>query len=581
MQAAALKKKYLEFFRSKQHAAIPSASLIPEHDPTVLFTTAGMHPLVPYLMGQPHPRGKRLASVQKCIRTGDIDAVGDAFHLTFFEMLGNWSLGDYFKKEAIQWSYEFLTGKPWLGMDKNRLFITCFKGDKDAPKDAESAKLWEAAGIPKSHIFFLPKEDNWWGPAGETGPCGPDTEMFYDTGREKCGKGCKPGCGCSKYFEIWNDVFMQYEKTKDGSYLSLTQKNVDTGMGVERTAAVLQGKPSVYEIETFQPIIAAIRKQEKKANERSTRIIADHVRAAAFILGDQRHVSPSNIDQGYVLRRLIRRAIRHGLLLGIEHEFLSQLADMVVDMHGEDYPELRNNKEFIRAELIKEDQRFRQTLLKGLQKFSSFAGNLSGADAFLLFQSYGFPMEMTVELAQEKGMSVDTAGFQEEFQKHQQLSRQGAEKRFKGGLADASAETIKLHTATHLLNEALRKVIGKSIVQKGSNITADRLRFDFNLDRKLTAEELRKVEELVNKKIKEALPVRREEMTFKEALAKGAQAEFQAKYEEQVSVYSIGDFSREICGGPHVQNTSELGTFKIIKEEGVAAGVRRIKAVVK
>ena len=580
MQAAALKKRYLEFFGSKGHALIPSASLIPENDPTVLFTTAGMHPLVPYLMGQPHPQGRRLANVQKCIRTGDIDSVGDAFHLTFFEMLGNWSLGDYFKKEAIQWSYEFLTGKRWLGIGKNKLFITCFRGDQDAPKDAESAKLWEEAGIPKGHIFFLPKEDNWWGPAGAAGPCGPDTEMFYDTGKEKCGRACGPGCGCGKYVEIWNDVFMQYEKSKDGSYLPLDQKNVDTGMGVERTAAILQGKSSVYEIEVFQPLIAAIRKLAKKPEERSIRIIADHSRAATFILGDQRHVSPSNVDQGYVLRRLIRRAIRYGLLIGMEREFLSSLAGVIIGIQGDDYPELRQNQAFIKAELLKEDQRFRQALVKGLQRFSSFTGDLSGADAFLLFQSYGFPVEMTEELAREKGLAVDTAGFREEFRKHQELSRQGAEKRFRGGLADASAETIRLHTATHLLNEALRRIVDKGIVQKGSNITSDRLRFDFNLDRKLTPEEIKKVENLVNKKIKEAIPVRREEMAFKQAIAKGAQAEFQAKYSDRVSVYSIGSFSREVCGGPHVKNTKEIGAFRITKEESAAAGIRRIKAVV-
>jgi alanyl-tRNA synthetase len=587
MKAKDLKKKYFEFFKEKQHKLINSASLIPEHDPTVLFTTAGMHPLVPYIMGEPHPAGKRLVDVQKCIRTGDIDEVGDPSHLTFFEMLGNWSLGDYWKKEAISWGFDFLTSKKWLGMDKNKLYITIFKGDKDASRDEESTKIWLDLGIPKKRIFYLPKKDNWWGPAGSVGPCGPDSEMFYDTGKEKCGKSCKPGCSCGKYFEVWNDVFIQYNKTKQGKFVPLKQKTVDTGMGVERTIAMLQGKKTVYEIEIFTPIIEKIKELAKIDNpnekqELSIRIITDHIRAAAFILGDDLGITPSNLDQGYILRRFIRRSIRHGKSLGIEKEFLSELAKIVINIHKSDYSELEKNKNFILNELKKEDEKFRQTLEKGLHKFEKMSNNkkISGSEAFLLFQSYGFPIEMTEELAKEKGIKVDQKGFEKEFEKHQQLSRVGAEKRFKGGLADSSEETKKLHTATHLLNEALRRVLkDDKIIQKGSNITPERLRFDFNFDRKLSEEEIKKVEELVNKNISDGLQVKKEEMTLEEAKKKNIQGVFEHKYTERVSVYSIGNFSTEICGGPHVKNTKELGKFKIKKEESSAAGIRRIKAV--
>ena len=581
MKARELKKKYFEFFKEKKHKLISSASLIPEHDPTVLFTTAGMHPLVPYLMGEKHPLGKRLVDVQKCIRTGDIEEVGDASHLTFFEMLGNWSLGDYWKKEAIEWSFEFLTSKKWLGLDRNNLHVTVFAGDKDAPKDEESAKIWKSLGIPEERIFYLPKKDNWWGPAGSTGPCGPDTEMFYDTGKEKCGKECKPGCGCGKYFEVWNDVFMQYNKTKDGKYVPLKQQNVDTGMGVERTAAMLQGKNTVYEIETFAPIMEKIQIEAKEQNARSMRIIADHLRASAFILAEK--VAPSNLDQGYVLRKLIRRSIRHSRLLGIGREnFTSEIAKIVIDTYKNDYAGLNKNKGFILEELEKEEKKFKKTLETGLREFNKLIkqdSGITGKEAFILFSSYGFPWEMTQELAEEEGLKVDKSDFEKEFKKHQDLSRAGAEKRFKGGLADSSEESKRLHTATHLLNEALRKAISKDIIQKGSNITQERLRFDFNFDRKLTAEEIRKVEDLVNKKIKEAIPVKREEMGLEEAKKRHAQGLFEHKYANRVSVYSIGDFSIEICGGPHVKNTEELGRFKIIKEESSAAGVRRIKAV--
>ncbi len=585
MNSEELRKAYLEFFREKEHSIIESASLIPEHDPTVLFTTAGMHPLVPYLLGEPHPLGKRLANVQKCIRTVDIDNVGDDTHLTFFEMLGNWSLGDYFKKDAIEWSYEFLTKV--LGFNPDNLYITCFAGDNDAPKDETSAEVWMSLGLPKERIFFLPKEDNWWGPAGETGPCGPDTEMFIDTGREKCSPECMPGCDCGKYFEIWNDVFMEYNKKKDGTFEKLKQQNVDTGMGVERTVAMMNGKKTVYEIESFVPIVNKIKELAKIINpdekqEKSIRIITDHARSITFILGDDKAIIPSNVDQGYILRRFIRRSIRHGLSLGIDCEFLTQLAEIVIDIYRKQYDELGRNKHFILSEIEKEDMKFRNALTKGLKEFEKISKGkkeLSGEDAFLLFQSYGFPFEMTKELCEEKGIKVDRESFEKEYERHRQLSREGAEKRFKGGLSDASEMTVKLHTATHLLNEALRKVVSGDIVQKGSNITTERLRFDFNFDRKLTPEELKKVEELVNEKIEEGLPVVREEMTVEEAKAKGAQAMFGEKYGEKVSTYKIGDFSFEICGGPHVKNTAELGHFRIKKEESIAAGVRRIKAV--
>ncbi len=581
-----LKELYLEFFKQKNHKVIPNAPLIPEEDPTVLFTTAGMHPLVPFLLGQSHPIGKRLVDVQRCLRTDDIDEVGDDFHLTFFEMLGNWSLGDYFKEEAIRWSFEFLTDKKWLGIDKGRLYITVFAGDKDAPRDEESARIWKGLGIPKERIFYLPKKDNWWGPAGTTGPCGPDTEMFYDSGRRSCSKACRPGCSCGKYFEIWNDVFLQYNKTAEGKHESLKQRNVDTGMGVERTAAVLQNKKNVYEIETFKPIVEKLKEISKiksldEKKEKSIRIITDHVKASTFILSEE--VAPSNVDRGYVLRRLIRRAIRHGKLLGIEKEFLGELVKIVIDVYKDSYPHLEKNKEFILTELKNEELKFRNTLEKGLKKFEEIVKHvkkIDGKSAFLLFQSFGFPIEMTKELGKEMNITVDEKGFEEEFKKHQQLSRVGAEKKFKGGLSDASEQTTKLHTATHLLAEALRRVLKKrDIIQKGSNVTPERLRFDFNFDRKLTEDEIKAVEKLVNDQIKKSLPVRKEETTVEEAKKLGAQAVFEHKYGEKVSVYFIGDFSVEICGGPHVKNAKELGKFKIIKEESVAAETRRIKAV--
>ncbi len=591
MKASDIKEKYLKFFESKNHKIIPSASLAPENDPTVLFTTAGMHPLVPFLMGEPHPLGKRLANVQKCIRTQDIDHVGDETHTTFFEMLGNWSLGDYFKEDAIKFSYEFLTDKKWLGLDVKRLGITCFAGDNDAPKDEEAAKIWMKMGIPKERIAFLPKEDNWWGPAGEIGPCGPDTEMFYwKLNNKPAPKKFDPND--KNWVEIWNDVFMQYNKTKDGNYEEMKNKNVDTGMGVERTAMVLQGLEDIYKTELFKPIIDEISNIAKvkpnKENMQSFRIITDHMRASTFILGDEKEVVPGNADQSYILRRFIRRAVRHGKVLGINKEFTPIIAELIIEIYKNDYPILGVKKEKILKELSKEEQRFRETLEKGLKEFQKIASELDqkgknkipGKTAFLLFQSFGFPIEMIIELAHESNLVVDTGAYKKEYENHQEISRIGAEKKFKGGLADHGTRTTRLHTATHLLNEALRKIIDPKISQKGSNITAERLRFDFNFDRKLTDEELKRVEQEVNKTIKAEMEVVKEEMTPEQAKEKGAQAEFGARYPPKVSTYKIGDYSFEICMGPHVKNTKEIGSFKILKEESIAAGIRRIKAVV-
>jgi len=580
MNANELRDKYLDFFKSKGHGIIPSASLVPKDDPSVLFNTAGMQPLVPYLSGQPHPLGKRLVNIQKCLRTVDFENIGDNTHHTFFQMLGNWSLGDYFKKDAINWSFEFLTGKKWLNIPLKMLAFTVYEGDKTVPRDTESYELWKSLSVPAERIAFLGK-DNFW-IAGDSGPCGPSTEMFYWTGEGEAPK--KFDAKDERWVEIWNDVFMQLNKGKDGSIKPLKQKNVDTGMGFERTLAVLSGKKSAYETDLFQPVIKKIEQlsgKKYKDAQREMRIIADHVRAATFILGDDNAVTPSNVDRGYVLRRLIRRAVRYARLLEME-ESLKVLAELVVKDYGDYYTELRQNKERVFAELQKEEQKFAQTLEKGLREFEKMAGqgNISGKDAFLLFQSYGFPLEMTEELADEKKVKVDVEGFLAEFQKHQELSRKGAEKKFKGGLADISAETVRLHTATHLLNEALRKVIDPKIKQCGSNITPERLRFDFSFDRKLTPEEVKKVEDEVNRVIKKQLPVVCKEMTKDQAVKIGAEMEFGQKYPDKVTVYFVGDYSKEFCGGPHVKNTKEVGKFKIVKEEACSAGVRRIKAVV-
>jgi HAD superfamily hydrolase (TIGR01509 family) len=709
MKSSELKKKYVEFFKKNGHKEIPNASLIPENDPTVLFTTAGMHPLVPYLLGEKHPLGKRLVNVQKCLRTRDIEEVGDGVHLTFFEMLGNWSLGDYWKKDAIRWSFEFLTDKKWLGFPIERLAVSVFKGDKNAPRDWESAKIWLELGIPKERIAFLGKKDNWWGPAGKTGPCGPDTEMFYWVGEEKPPK--KFDVKNKNWVEIWNDVFMGYNKDKrlilvdgmhclydknfkinkrllefvnsfnthsvlvtngfrekglnlikknsldqdtnwgafsleeDGikkdnpeyfkvllkrfnlspeeiiyfdhnkknvetakklgilskhyttiesiknfikdnlwAFTQLKQKNVDTGFGFERVYSILEGKDNVYDSSLFFPMVekvkelAGLKKYDNK-KEKAVRKIVDHLKASVFVLAEG--ISPGNIDRGYVLRRLIRTSIRYGRVIGIKDNFCREIAKVIIRIYNKDYPYLREKKDFIFNELEKEEIRFRKTLERGLNKFEriSKAKKISGKDAFLLFQSFGFPIEMTLELATERKIKVDVNGYKKELKKHQELSRTATKGRFKSGLADHSEDVTKLHTATHLLNEALRIVLKKDIYQKGSNITPERTRFDFNFERKLTSEEIEKIESLVNKWISEGLEVKKEIMSVKEAKASGAHGVFDEKYGEKVYVYFIGDVSKEICAGPHVKNTKELGRFKIKKQESVGAGVRRIKAV--
>src|SRR3989338_5558621 len=585
--AQELKQKYLNFFKNKGHAVIPSAPLIPANDASVLFNTAGIQPLVPFFLGEKHPLGKRLVNVQKCLRTVDFENIGDDIHHTFFLMLGNWSIGDYFKKEAISWSYEFLTSKEGLNLPLKKLAVTVYEGGKGVPRDEESYALWRSLGVPEARIAFLGK-DNFW-IAGESGPCGPSTEMFYWKGEKEAPAKFNPED--NNWVETWNDVFMAYNKQAEGRVIPLKQKNVDTGMGLERTLAALSGQKSAYETDLFLPMIHQLEKISGKKyakEQKAMRIIVDHLRASVFILGEDNFVTPSNVDRGYILRRLIRRSVRYGKLLGLKGLFTAEIAKEAVKIYGDSFPELERNHDRIYIELEKEEEKFEKTLETGLKELEKMAVQnklISGKDAFLLFQSYGFPLEMTEELASEKGIKVDTKGFWSEYEKHQQLSRIGAEKKFKGGLSDTSSETTKLHTATHLLNEALRKVLKEEIRQRGSNITPERLRFDFNFDRKLTDDEVRKVEEEVNKRIKEKLEVVREEMPVEKAFQSGAHGEFGAKYPVQVSVYTIGrpgakeGYSKEICMGPHVKNTSELGKFKILKEESSAAGIRRIKAV--
>ena len=586
-----LRSMFLKFFKDHGHAVISSASVIPENDPTVLFTTAGMHPLVPYLMGAKHPAGNRLTDVQKCVRTGDIDDVGDFSHLTFFEMLGNWSLGDYFKEQMIPWSWEFLTSPEYLGLPKDRLAFSVFAGDADCPRDEESAQLWRNCGVADDHIFFLPKENNWWGPAGITGPCGPDTEMFIITDKEPCGPNCSPACSCGRYLEIWTDVFMQYNKKADGTFEPLEQKNVDTGMGLERTICVLNGKKSVYETDLFADILKKISElsgKEYGSDEMTTRafrIIADHMRTATFIMGDDRGVSPSNVDQGYVLRRLIRRAVRYGMGIGMPEGFTGEVAKVIIEQYKDVYPELKRNEAFVLEQLSLEESRFARTLKQGNREFEKLVekvqdGQIDGVNAFHLYDTYGFPVEMTEELARERGLTVDMDGFHDCFRRHQATSQAGAEQRFKGGLADNSEQSARLHTATHLLHAALRKVLGPEVAQKGSNITAERLRFDFSFGRKMTKEELAEVERLVNEAIESHTPITCEEMTVAQAKEQGAIGLFESKYGEKVKVYTMGPYSKEICGGPHAQNTGDLVSFKIKKEESSSAGVRRIKAII-
>ena len=596
-----LRDLYLKFFESKGHKIIPGASVIPENDPTVLFTTAGMHPLVPYLMGaMEHPAGTRLTDVQKCVRTGDIDAVGDAAHLTFFEMLGNWSLNDYFKKEAISWSFEFLTTK--LGFSPEQLNVTVFRGegrpgeDGYIPADEEAVAIWKSLGLPDERIFRLPREDNWWGPAGTTGPCGPDTEMFIDTGKPKCGPDCRPGCHCGKYVEIWNDVFMQYNKNEEGKFVPLGRHNVDTGMGVERTVCMMTGAPTVYDTEIFRPIMDAIDDlahvpagMDPAEVLKARRIIADHMRTATFILCDPKGgVKPGNVGANYVLRRLIRRAVRYARQLGIAEGFTVKLAEVICEKYHHVYPELKANLAQCRLDLEAEEKRFNATLDKGEAMYRKVAEQLkahgqsqiSGKTAFKLYDTFGFPFEMTCEMAAKDGLTVDRDGFEEANRKHQELSRTTSAGAFKAGLQDNSAVVTRMHTATHLLHAALHQVLGPTALQKGSNITAERLRFDFTWPQPMTAEEKAKVEALVNRWIAEGIDVTKKLTTVEEAKKEGAMALFGAKYGDQVSLYSIGDVSKEICCGPHVANTKELGSFKITKEQSSSAGVRRIKAVI-
>ena len=593
MTANELRSKYIEFFKSKGHSEISGQSLIPDNDPSVLFTTAGMHPLVPYLLGEKHPAGTRLTDYQKCVRTGDIDAVGDPSHLTCFEMLGNWSLGDYFKKESIAFSYEFLTSPQWLGLDPRFISVTVFEGDENAPRDDEAAQYWKEVGMSEDKIAYLPASDNWWA-AGPTGPCGPDTEIFYWVGEDLPPEGSNKATDSDNWMEIWNNVFMQFNRIDEKTLVKLEKQNVDTGMGLERTNCILQGKTSVYLTEVFQPIINKIEELsnykygDNEEKDKSVRIIADHSRASVFILGDQKGVTPSNVGAGYVLRRLIRRAVRHGRKLGIEEAFLAKIAESVVENFKCAYSELEQNKEKIFNELTAEENKFRETLRKGEVEFQKLLPNLMknpqkvipGRVAFRLYDTFGFPIELTQELADENGFTVDVEGFKEAEKKHQELSRSQSAGTFKGGLAEQSEITTKYHTATHLLQQALVNVLGEHVAQKGSNITAERMRFDFTHPQPMTKEEIQQVEDIVNEQIKKDLPVTMEIMDLEDAKNSGARALFGEKYESKVKVYSIGDFSKEVCGGPHVEHTGLIGTFKIAKEQSSSAGVRRIRAVI-
>lgn len=586
MTAQELRRMYFEFFKKRGHCEIASASLLPDNDPTVLFTTAGMHPLVPFLLGERHPQGKRLTNIQKCIRTCDIDEVGDDTHLTFFEMLGNWSLGDYFKDESISLSFEFLTTA--LKLPLERLAITVFCGDEVFERDEETAKIWKAKGLADHQIFYYGREENWWGPAGVTGPCGPDTEIFYDMGKEPCCEACGPACHCGKYVEIWNNVFLEYNKNRDGTFEPLQNKNVDTGMGMERVLTIMNGKDNVYDTELFIPVMNQLKSLTDIPYSDETkgdfRILCEHSRAITFILGDRKHIAPSNSEQGYILRRLIRRAIRLIKKYNFPEGTLSGLISVIINQYQEVYPELGDNQNFILEQIEKESCLFRKTLDSGLKKAERYFALLqkdellNGELAFKLYDTFGFPIEFTMELADERGVKVDIDGFKRRYKEHQEKSRQGAEGKFKGGLADSNIQTTRLHTATHLLNGALRKVLGEDVFQRGSNITEERLRFDFSFDRKLTAEELNEVSRIVNEAIDHRIDVVCEEMTIDEARDSDAIGVFDNKYGERVKVYTIQGYSKEICGGPHVPNTNELGEFVILKEEASSAGVRRIKA---
>ena len=591
MKSKELRQMYIDFFKQHGHKEVYSASLIPENDPSVLFTTAGMHPLVPYLLGEKHPSGNRLTDFQKCLRTGDIDEVGDSSHLTFFEMMGNWSLNDYFKEESISMSHEFLTKV--LGIPQEKISVSVFGGDDEVPRDNTTHDIWASLGYPEEHIHFYTRKENWWGPAGETGPCGPDTEIFYDTGKPACSPECSPSCNCGKYIEIWNNVFMEYNKTPEGKYEKMPIHNVDTGLGLERVLYIINGENNVYDTDLFTPITDKISEitgiPYKNADDDTVfafRVITDHMRASVFILGDDKAVTPSNVDQGYVLRRILRRTMRYLRKLNAPAGSMTEIAKVIVQNYGDVYSELSRNAEFIYAQLEKEESVFGNTLEHGMKIAGKALESLKsgevvdGATAFRFYDTFGFPLEFTQELASERGLSVDVEGFNKCFQEHQEKSRAGAEKKFKGGLADASVETSRLHTATHLLNGALRKVLGDGVFQKGSNITAERLRFDFSFDRKMTPEEIAEVTRIVNEAIQKDVPVVCEEMTVEEARNSGAIGVFGDKYGERVKVYTMGEYSKEICGGPHAEHTGELKNFKILKESSSSAGVRRIKAVI-
>ena len=582
MKAIEIRNKYLNFFKSHGHVVIPSAPLIPENDPSVLFTTAGMQPLVPYLLGEPHPAGTRLTDYQKCVRTNDIDEVGDNRHLTYFEMLGNWSLGDYFKEESIQMSYDFLTKE--LRIPAEKLSVTCFAGDEDCARDEVTASCWKKAGIPEERIYYFGKDDNWW-IAGETGPCGPDTEMFYDTGKPKCSPECNPSCGCGKYVEIWNNVFMEFYKDENGKYSKLKQHNVDTGLGLERMTMLLEGKETPFETELFAPIMDKLVELQKVDNIASRRIVAEHLRSSMMIICDGGR--PSNVDRGYILRRLIRRMVRHMNKLQISLDELSTLIDINVENLKEMYPALETNRDTIKTVILEEKDKFVKTLEKGEKEFAKEIETVKeqgqnivpGKMVFRLYDTYGFPPEVTEELAAENGMKIDKEKFEKLFKEHQEKSRAGSEQKFKGGLASTGEMETKYHTATHLLNAALKQVLGAHVHQRGSNITAERMRFDFSHPAKMTDEEKQKTEDLVNEWISQAIPVEHLEMKKEDAIKMGAEAMFIEKYGDIVSVYKIGNVSLELCGGPHVSNTSELGHFKIKKEESSSSGVRRIKAI--
>lgn len=587
MQSEEIRKIFLDFFKNRNHSILPSVSLVPENDPSVLFNTAGMQPLVPFLMGKDHPAGRRLANIQKCVRTQDIDEVGDATHDTFFEMMGNWSLGDYFKEEAISWSYELLTSvDEGFGLDPERLYITVFAGDANAPRDEESFNIWRSLGIPEHRIYFMDAKSNWWSP-GDNGPCGPDTEIFYDITEEGLGdltlEEYLRADDNQQVVEIWNNVFMEYEK-RDGKVVGkLSQKNVDTGAGLERFVMALQGKNNIFETDLFSSLMESIESLTISPNSKSSRIIADHLRTSVFMIGDG--VTPSNTDRGYILRRLLRRAIFNTISKNLTQEQINSLVDIIINKYQFIYPELQNLSDLIKKEILTEADKFTKTLKDGLREFDKLSGsNISGPDAFKLFTTYGFPIEMTKELAENKNISIDLEGYAEEFKRHQELSRQGAEQKFKGGLADNSEKTVQYHTTTHLLHQALREVLGDHVSQKGSNITPERLRFDFTHTAKMTEAEKKEVEDIVNDKISKRLPVNSIILPKEEAEKTGALHFFGDKYGDQVSIYYIGEnlesaYSKEFCGGPHVTNTMDLGRFKILKEEAVASGVRRIKAV--